>query len=140
VSKLDPYDFQDLVAGVLRAMGFHSVSSKPGRDRGLDIVAFKDSLGFERPRIKAQMKHRKEKVSGPDMRAFLGVLKAGDNGLYVSTSGFKSDAILESEGSKEIITLLDRDGFIRLMLENYEDLDPEFQALVPLRSLWVPVE
>ena len=86
------------------------------------------------------MKHRKEIVFGPVMRAFLGVLKAGDNGLYVSTSGFKSDAFLESEGSKEIITLLDRDGFIRLMLENYEDLDPEFQALVPLRSLWVPVE
>jgi len=51
VSRLDPYDFQDLVAALLQAMGFRAISSPPGPDRGVDIVAHPDALGFERPRI-----------------------------------------------------------------------------------------
>jgi restriction system protein len=34
ISYLDPYDFQDLVAAVLEAMGYRAKSSPPGRDRG----------------------------------------------------------------------------------------------------------
>lgn len=140
ISRLDPYDFQDLVAGVLRAMGFRAVSAPPGRDRGVDIIAHPDPFGFERPRIKVQVKHRQGTVGGPEMRAFLGTLRSGDNGLYVSTGGFTRDAVLEGERSREPMTLLDRDGFIRLLLEYYEALDPEYKAQVPLRRVWVPAE
>ena len=140
ISRLDPYDFQDLVAAVLRAMGFRAVSSPPGRDRGVDIIAHPDSFGFERPRIKIQVKHRQGTVGGPEMRSFLGVLRSGDNGLYVSTGGFTRDAILEAQGSREPVKLLDRDDFIRLLLEHYEVLDPEYKAQVPLRKMWVPTE
>jgi restriction system protein len=38
------------------------------------------------------------------------------------------------------VTLLDRDAFIRILLEHYETLDPEFKAKVPLRKVWVPAE
>jgi len=47
---------------------------------------------------------------------------------------------LEGERSREPMTLLDRDGFIRLLLEYYEALDPEYKAQVPLRRVWVPAE
>ncbi len=138
ISHLDPYDFQDLVAAVLRAMGFKAASTVPGRDRGIDIVAHPDAFGFGSPRIKAQVKHRKGSVSGPEMRSFLGVLRIGDNGLYVSTGGFTNDAKLEATQSSQPITLLDRDDFIRLMLEHYETLEPEYKAIVPLRKVWIP--
>jgi restriction system protein len=72
VSRPAPYDFQDLVAAVPRAMGYKAVSSPPGRDRGIDIAVHPDTLGFERPRIKVQVKHRKEPTKGPEMRSFLG--------------------------------------------------------------------
>ncbi len=140
VSRLDPYEFQDLVAAVLRAMGFRAVSSSPGRDRGVDIVAHPDPLGFQRPRIKAQVKHRKDTTSGPEMRSFLGALRAGDNGLFVSTGGFTNDAKMEARQAHEPVTLLDRDKFIKLMLEHYEALEPEYQSKVPLRKIWVPAE
>jgi len=140
ISRLDPFDFQDLVAAVLRAMGFRAVSALPGRDRGVDIVAHPDSFGFERPRIKVQVKHRQGTVGGPETRAFLGTLRSGDNGLYVSTGGFTRDAMLEAERSREPVKLLDRDDFIRLLLEHYEALDPEYKAQVPLRKVWVPAE
>jgi restriction system protein len=140
ISHLDPYDFQDLVAAVLRAMGFRAVSSPPGADRGVDIVAHPDPFGFERPRIKVQVKHRQATVGGPDVRGFLGTLRSGDNGLYVSTGGFTRDAILEAERSREPVMLLDRDDFIRILLEHYEALDSEYKAKVPLRKVWVPAE
>jgi restriction system protein len=140
ISRLDPYDFQDLVAALLRAMGYRAVSADPGPDRGVDIVAYPDALGFERPRIKAQVKHRESTAGGPEMRAFLATLRPGENGLYVSTGGFTRDAEMEARGAREPVTLLDRDDFIRLMLEHYEVLDPEFKARVPLRKVWVPAE
>jgi restriction system protein len=72
------------------------------------------------------------------MRSFLGTLRAGDSGLYVSTGGFTRDAVTEAEHSHQPITLLDRDGFIRLLLEHYETLETEYKAQVPLRRVWVP--
>jgi len=140
ISRLDPYEFQDMVAALLRAMGFRAVSSPPGPDRGVDIIAHPDPFGFERPRIKVQVKHRKGSVGGPEVRAFLGTLRSGDSGLYVSTGDFTSDARLEAERSREPVTLLDRDDFIRLLLEHYEALDPEYKARVPLRRVWVPTQ
>jgi restriction system protein len=140
ISHLDPYDFQDLVAAVLRALGFRAVSSSPGPDRGVDIVAHPDPLGFERPRIKAQVKHRRNSASGPEMRSFIATLRDGENGLYVSTGGFTRDAEVEARGAREPVTLLDREDFIRLLLEHYEDLEPEYKAQVPLRKVWVPAE
>ena len=64
-----------------------------------------------------------------------GTLRSGDNGLYVSTGGFTRDAMLEAERAREPLKLLDRDEFIRLLLEHYEALDAEFKAQVPLVHL-----
>jgi restriction system protein len=140
VSRLDPYDFQNLVAAVLRAMGYRAVSSKPGRDRGIDVIAHPDALKLGRPRIKGQVKHRTSAATGEEMRSFLGTLRSGDNGLYVSTGGFTSDARLEASQAHAPVTIMDRDEFIELMLEYYEHLEPEFQAKVPLRKVWLPTE
>lgn len=140
ISQLVPYEFQDLVAGVLRAMGFRAISSPPGRDGGIDIIAHPDALGFEEPRIKVQVKHRKDSIGGSEMRSFIGALRSGDRGMYVSTGGFTSDAKTAAENASTPITILDRDDFIRLMLEHYEQLDPEFRAVVPLRKIWVPIK
>ena len=140
ISHLDPYDFQDLVAALLRAMGYRAVSTAPGPDRGVDIIAHPDALGFERPRVKAQVKHRTSTVGGPEMREFIATLRDGENGLYVSTGGFTRDAEIEARGAREPVTLLDRDNFIRLLLEHYEELESEYKAQVPLRKVWVPAK
>lgn len=138
LSQIDAYDFQELVAGVLRAMGFKTRVSSPGRDLGVDIIAHPDALGFETPRIKVQVKHRKGQSGAPEVRALAGTIRENENGLFVSTGGFTSEALREPErGAK--ITLVDRDQFVNLLLENYEKLDPQYQALVPLRKVYIPV-
>ena len=43
---MPPYQFQDLVAALLRAMGYHVAwVAPPGKDGGTDIVAYTDPLG-----------------------------------------------------------------------------------------------
>jgi restriction system protein len=140
VSALDAYDFQDLVAGVLEAMGFRTRTSDPGRDHGIDIVATKDPLGFEPPRIKVQVKHRNSKQGGPEIRSFFSTLDPGDFGIFVSTGGFTTDAKTEALRTAGRLSLMDRDDFIELMLENYEKMDPGIRALVPLVKVWLPAK
>src|SRR6185437_6154137 len=43
---MSPYEFQDLVAALLEAMGYHVAwIAPPGPDRGIDIMAGLDPLG-----------------------------------------------------------------------------------------------
>ena len=119
-------------------MGFEAVSTPPGPDRGVDIVAHPDAFGFEQPLIKAQVKHKKSTSGGPKIRSFIGTLRAGEKGIFVSTGGFTRDATLEAQQTQQPVTLLDRDDFIQLMLQHYEALESEFKAQIPLQQVWVP--
>jgi predicted Mrr-cat superfamily restriction endonuclease len=49
-------------------------------------------------------------------------------------------SVLEAERAREPAKLLDRDDFIRLLLEHYEALGPEYKAQIPLGKVWVPIE
>ncbi|HXF48219.1 MAG TPA: restriction endonuclease [Verrucomicrobiae bacterium] len=43
LSGMNPYDFQNLVAGLLQGMGYHVVwIAPPGPDRGIDVIAQSD--------------------------------------------------------------------------------------------------
>ena len=54
---MDPYDFQDLVANLLEAMGYHVRHvAPPGPDGGVDITAYKDPLGSNPPEDKGSGK------------------------------------------------------------------------------------
>ncbi|MEO0085976.1 MAG: restriction endonuclease [candidate division WOR-3 bacterium] len=137
IARLDPYDLQDLVAGLLEAMGYRTRVSPPGPDRGVDVVAHPDALGFESPRIKVQVKHRESAASGPDIRNLIGTLSSDEKGLFVSTGGFTRDAKLEAEKGARV-TLLDLDELVGLLTEYYDKLDPDYKSLLPLRKVWVP--
>ena len=64
---MNPYDSQELVADLLRAMSYHVTwLSPPGKDGGLDILAWPDALGTRLPRIKVQVKRQQQAVTvGP---------------------------------------------------------------------------
>ena len=58
IRKKNPYDFQELVAALLRAMDYHTPFVAPrGKDGGVDVLAYVDPLGAQTPRIKVQVKH-----------------------------------------------------------------------------------
>ena len=133
----DPYQFQDMVAALLRAMGYHTPFIAPkGKDGGIDIIAYVDPLGAQTPRIKVQVKHRPDTVIGAsDIRALLGVLRAGDIALFVTSGTFSSEAKNTSTNSREFIRLIDGNDFIDMWQEYYDKMSDEDKNMLPLKRI-----
>jgi len=138
LANMDPFVFEELVAAVLRAMGYHAKKTRDSHDRGIDVVAHPDSLGFESPYIKAQVKRQQSKVGSPEMQQFSGALGNGERGLFVSTGGYTSGAKDAARNAEQRVTLIDRDEFIDLLIQHYDGLESEYQATVPLKQVYIP--
>ncbi|MEY3221532.1 MAG: hypothetical protein RLZZ203_388 [Cyanobacteriota bacterium] len=138
VRNLNAYEFQDLVAALLRGMGYYTPFIAPkGKDGGLDVIAYQDPLGTVSPRIKVQIKHRESPASVDEIRQLRGVLqKDGDVGIFVSTGGFTSDAKNETRSSHTHIELIDFDRFISLWQQFYEKLPDEDKKRLPLTPIY----
>ncbi len=133
---MNPYDFQELVADLLRAMG-HYVSwvSPPGKDGGIDILAQSDVLGTRLPRIKVQVKRQQQSVNVDGLRSFMAVL-GDDVGLFVCTGGFTKDAEAEARTQeKRRITLIGLEKLFDLWDEHYEKLTDRARRRLPLRAI-----
>lgn len=139
VSALRWDEMQQLVAGVLRSMGYKTLISPAGPDRGKDIIASPDGFGFENPRIIVEVKHRKVQMGSPDIRSFIGGRHKDDRGLYVSTGGFSKEARYEADRSTIPLTLWTLDDLVRTLIEYYDHVDIETKLLVPLKRAYLPV-
>jgi len=136
---LDWEEMQELVAGILRAMGYKTRVSPKGADRGKDIVASPDGLGLEEPKIIVEVKHRQGSMGSQDIRSFIGGLRTNDKGLYVSTGGFSKEAKYEAERSNVPLTLIDSDMIVELIGQYYDYFDTETKTLVPLKKIFWPI-
>ncbi|MFM0123245.1 restriction endonuclease [Paraburkholderia sp. RL18-101-BIB-B] len=138
VSKLDWAEMQELIAGILRAMGYKTQVSPAGSDRGKDIIASPDGFGFEHPRIIVEVKHRKGQMGTSQIRSFLGGRHPDDRGLYVSTGGFSKEAYYEADRASVPLTLWTSDHIVRALVDHYEATDAETKRLVPLKRTYLP--
>lgn len=139
LAKMPPYEFQELVAALLKAMGYHVAwVAPPGKDGGIDVVAFNDPLGTRPPRIKAQVKRNagSARIDVSGLRSFMAVLNDDDVGLYVALSGFTRDAELEARNSHRRVTLLDALALVELWTTHYQNLDETARQRLPLRPVW----
>jgi restriction system protein len=138
LENINPYDFQQVVAGLVRGMGYHiQWVSPPGPDKGVDVVATTDPLGVTGPRLMVQVKRQKDSVSVSGVRSFLAVLGDNDVGLFVCTGGFTKDAETEARHQeKRRIVLLDAKRFFDRWIEFYEKIPESNRALVPIRPVW----
>lgn len=138
VNAKNAYEFQDLVAALLRGMGYYTPFVAPrGKDGGVDIVAYRDPLGTASPRIQAQIKHKEASATVQEVRQLMGLLqKEGDVGIFVSTSGFSLDARTTARSSHIHIELIDLSRFIGLWQEFYEKMSDEDKSLMPLRPVY----
>lgn len=138
LSEMNPFDFQSLVAGLLRAMKYHvSWQAPPGPDGGTDIIAHTDPLGISGPRIRVQVKRRQDRLSVDGVRSFMAVLGDGDIGLFVSIGGFTKDAENEVRGQeRRRIMLLDLKRLFDLWVEHYDKIPETAKRLLPLRRVY----
>lgn len=135
--SMPPYEFQELVASLLRAMGyFVSWVSPPGKDGGVDILAWADPLGTRPPRIKVQVKRYGENIRVDGLRSFMALLGEEDVGLFVTTAGFTKDAQDEARTQeKRKVTLVDLERLFDLWVEHYDKLDEVARRRLPLQPI-----
>ena len=72
------------------------------------------------------------------IRNFQSTLRGTKKGLYVSTGGFTKEAKYEAERSNEQLTLIDADGLVELIIQNYDNFDVETRLLIPLVKIFWP--
>jgi restriction system protein len=139
ISRLGWQEMQELVAGLLRAMGYKTRISPAGSDRGKDIIASPDGFGFKQPRIVVEVKHRPNcAMDSLAIRSFLGGRHKDDKGLYVSTGGFTKDAKYEADRGAIPLALLDLDDLAKEILRHHGDMDMEARGLIPLTKIYWP--
>lgn len=140
LASLLPEEMEEMVAAILRAMGYKAKVSPKGPDRGVDVIASPDGLGLTQPRIKAEVKHRDGAMGAPAIRGFIGTLREGDSGLFISSGGFTKEARYEAERCTFPLTLVDMDDLSDLIVAHYENFDLEGRALLPLIRVFWPAE
>jgi restriction system protein len=139
LTRMPPYEFQNLVAALLKAMGYHVLwIAPPGPDRGIDIIAHIDPLGTSSPRIKVQVKRQADtKISREGISSFIGTLGSHDVGIYVSAGGFTPEAEREARSQEQRqLTLIDLGRLIELWIEYSPRLDDVERQLLPLKPLY----
>lgn len=138
--NINPYEFQDIVKTLLKAMGFHvDFIAGKGADGGIDIIAYKDPLGVEKPRIKVQVKNynQSNKVTVNPVKELKGMLNANEHvGLFVTSGYFTNEAIKFARQSDVHIRLIDRNEFISLWIKHYPSMNEDEKRLLPLKAIY----
>ena len=96
----------------------------------------KGLIGAQTPRIKVQVKHKPNTATGAaDVRALLGILKAGDIALFVTSGTYSADAKHAASGGDKFIRLIDGDEFIEMWQEYYDKMSDEDKNMLPLKRI-----
>lgn len=138
LKSMPPYDFQNLVAYLLEAMDYHvSWIAPPGKDGGIDIIAWNDPLGTKPPRIKVQVKREQNSINVSTLRSFMALLGDDDVGLFVSTGGFTRDAEEEARTQQNRqVTLISLQKLYELWIVHFKKLKEEAKDLFPLKPIY----
>ena len=137
--KFRGHDLARLVEGVLRTHGFITRVSPPGSDGGVDIVAGRGPMGFDPPRLCAQVKSGDIHVDVTVLRELQGVMKnyRAEQGLIVSWGGFKQTVVREARQLHFEIRLWDQKDLVQAVQDTYDRFDDQLQAELPLKRTWV---
>lgn len=136
--NMPPYEFQNLVGALFEAMDYHvSWIAPPGKDGGIDIIAWNDPLGTKPPRIKVQVKREQNATNVGTLRSFMAVLGDDDVGIFVSTGGFTREAEDEARTQQiRQVTLIDLQRFYELWIDHLDKLSEEAKAMFPLKPIF----
>jgi restriction system protein len=136
--ELEGADFERFVAHLLACMGYRTRVTQASGDGGVDIIAHKDPLGLEPPIIKVQCKRSTSSMGGPVVQNLVGTLSPGGSelGLFVTLGSFSKDA-LHIERTRQDLRLINGKELVDLVFEHYEQLDPKYKRMLPMRSVYV---
>ena len=136
IQSRTPYEFQDLVAALFRAMGYYTPFIAPkGKDGGIDIIAYSDPLGATKPILKVQVKHYNlnNPVSVDVIRSIVGVAK--DDVAIVVTSGRFADPARQ-EARQFNVRLIDGYELTELWIRYFNKMSEEDKSRMPIEPIY----
>lgn len=138
IQKFKGHGMALLVDAILKAQGFTTHLSPEGPDKGIDILAGRGAFGFESPKICVQVKSGDAVADRPEFTQLIGAMQSvnADFGLFVSWSGFKHTVYKEVPNQFFKVRLWNRKDLIEQLLSNYDKLDQDIRAEIPLKQVW----
>lgn len=138
-AQYNGHRLESLVEAILKAQGFSTYHSGKGADGGIDILAAPGILGFDKPRICVQVKSQNTPLERPVLDQLVGTMQhvQADQGLLVCWGGFKPTIKKEEARLFFSVRLWDQNDLIDQFLENYDKLDEDIRAEIPLKHIWV---
>lgn len=89
IARFKGHGMAGLVDAVLRAQGYTTYVSPEGPDKGVDLLAAPEPMGFGQPRVCVQVKSGDSPLDRPTLDQLIGVMQnvQADHGLLVSWVG-----------------------------------------------------
>jgi len=138
IRKFKGHGMARIIDAIFRAQGYTTYQSPEGADKGIDLLAAPPPLGFGRPRICIQVKTSDTPIDRPTLDQLIGTMQNvnADQGLLVSWSGFKSSVEKEIASQFFRVRLWNQNDIINEVIYNYDKLDDEIKAELPLKRIW----
>lgn len=139
IQKFKGHGMARLVDAILRAQGFTTYLSPEGPDKGIDILAGSGAFGFNDPKICVQVKSGDTPADHPEFTHLIGAMQSvqAEFGLFVSWSDFKQTVNKEEAAKFFKVRLWNQNDLIEQLLENYDKLDQNIRAEIPLKRIWL---
>jgi restriction system protein len=137
-AKFSGHSLTRLVDAILRAQGYTTYVSPEGADGGVDILAGSGPLGFGTPRLCVEVKSESGPIDRPSVDKLLGAMTkfGAQEGLFVSWGGFKKNVQRELAPTFFRVRLWTQNELFEALFDNYETLDAEIKAELPLKRIW----
>jgi len=120
-------------------MGYYTPFVAPvGKDGGVDIIAYKDPLGVEIPKIKVQVKHYPDTpIAVGDIRSLVGIVNgSNETGIFVTSGSFSREAERFAREGNIHVELIDFTKLIDLWKMFYHKMSDEDKNKFPLQSIY----
>lgn len=123
IYKLSPRKFEELVAGIIKDLGYEVELTQATRDGGRDIIArIKTGLNTFLTHIECKKYNPDNKVGVKIVREVIGAHNLGnaDRSLIITSSFFTKDAITAAEKVESFLAIKDFNN-LKEMLLNYKN-------------------
>lgn len=114
-------------------MGYVARVTQRSGDGGVDVIAHKDTLGFEPLLLRFNVKTLTSNGL-PEINQLLGTLEDGEYALFVNLGSYSNQAKSKAT-NKSRLRLIDGKEIVELIYRYYEDFKPQYRALIPLKQV-----
>jgi restriction endonuclease Mrr len=138
IQEMDPFQFEYLVAELLRKIGYENVDvTKRSGDKGIDVVANLTVDGLTNVKTVIQVKRYKtgNNISGKYITQLRGSAEVDQRGLIIATSDFTKDALYESKATNKMpVALVNGQKLIDLLFKYKVGVKEEIVSVYSIDS------